>query len=300
MELLFAEGKNDEAVSAWQNLIFHEDDPLADRIALARKLTELNRFEEASVELNHVLRSDPDNFDAHFMLGVDAMRRENSSEAIEHWKSVLAVHPEHLDALYNLGLAYASAGNIDKAIGGEELLFSWTDPWRLLFLVPLLPALLYGAFHYRFSAKRIMANHKSSDGIRFASKLSAPRVTLIYSLGNFIAYMILLLGVGLIIGVAFALLGPETMVQAQLGQESPFGDLPKWMSFAIIAALYLAVFLLWNVLLNAFVTYPLMRHMAQTTSLSDVAGLIAVSQRARDEFAEAEGFAEALDLGAAI
>ncbi|AXI45090.1 DUF898 domain-containing protein [Sulfitobacter sp. SK012] len=190
--------------------------------------------------------------------------------------------------------------NIDKAIGGEELLFSWTDPWRLLFLVPLLPVLLYGAFHYRFSAKRIMANHKSSDGIRFASKLSAPRVTLIYSLGNFIAYMILLLGVGLIIGVAFALLGPETMVQAQLGQESPFGDLPKWMSFAIIAALYLAVFLLWNVLLNAFVTYPLMRHMAQTTSLSDVAGLIAVSQRARDEFAEAEGFAEALDLGAAI
>jgi len=31
-----------------------------------------------------------------------------------------------------------------------------------------------------------------------------------------------------------------------------------------------------------------------------VAGLAQVSQRARDEFAEAEGFAEALDLGAAI
>ena len=43
-----------------------------------------------------------------------------------------------------------------------------------------------------------------------------------------------------------------------------------------------------------------MRHMAVTLGLVNVAGLAQVSQRARDEFTEAEGFAEALDLGAAI
>ena len=51
---------------------------------------------------------------------------------------------------------------------------------------------------------------------------------------------------------------------------------------------------------HVFVTYPLMCHMTLTLSLQNVAGLAQVSQRARDEFAEAEGFAEALDLGAAI
>ena len=40
--------------------------------------------------------------------------------------------------------------------------------------------------------------------------------------------------------------------------------------------------------------------MALTTSLPDVSGLGRISQRERDAFAEAEGFAEALDLGAAI
>jgi hypothetical protein len=59
-------------------------------------------------------------------------------------------------------------------------------------------------------------------------------------------------------------------------------------------------FLLWSVVYNTFVTFPLMRHTATTTSLPVQEGLTHVSQRARDEFAEAEGFAEALDLGAAI
>jgi hypothetical protein len=103
-----------------------------------------------------------------------------------------------------------------------------------------------------------------------------------------------------VVGVAIALMGPDAFVEAQIGTSDPLGELPQLLSIGVVALLYLAVFLFWSVLHHVFVTYPLMRHMTITLSLLNVAGLAQVSQRARDEFAEAEGFAEALDLGAAI
>lgn len=172
-----------------------------------------------------------------------------------------------------------------------------TAPWRL-WLVPLcLSALLYGGIHYRWVTKRLMANHKSADGISFASSIKAPRVTMIYVFGIFISYMVLLVGIMLLVLAALATLGVW-------GLSPPAGfpaeALPGWLQYALLFAGYLGVFLLWGVLHNTFVTYPLMRHMAVTTTLPRSMGLGDISQRARDEFAEAEGFAEALDLGAAI
>jgi hypothetical protein len=48
------------------------------------------------------------------------------------------------------------------------------------------------------------------------------------------------------------------------------------------------------------VTLPLWRHYAETLTVTGTENLAALRQRPRDEFTEAEGFAEALDLGAAI
>jgi len=178
--------------------------------------------------------------------------------------------------------------------------FGWNAPWRLFALIPAVLLLIYGAVHYRFVSKRILANHKHAQGVRMRSALNGLRVSMIYALGTTIAYLMLLFGIVGIVGVAFALMGPDAFLEAQIGTGDPLGDLPQWLSIAIVALLYLSVFLVWSVLHHVFVTYPLMRHMALTFSLVDVAGLSLVSQRARDEFAEAEGFAEALDLGAAI
>ena len=58
--------------------------------------------------------------------------------------------------------------------------------------------------------------------------------------------------------------------------------------------------LIWNALTHAFLTMPTARHYAQTLQLTGLSELDAISQRDRDEFAEAEGFAEALDVGASI
>ncbi|MEH6832668.1 MAG: DUF898 family protein [Sulfitobacter sp.] len=190
--------------------------------------------------------------------------------------------------------------NIKKVLSGRDSWFGWEKPARLLLLIPVAMFLIYGMVHYRFASKRILANHKHAEGVRMTSKLNGLRISMIYVLGTTIAYTILLIGIIAIVGVAIGLLGPEAFLAAQTGTTDPLGDLPRWLSLGIIAVLYLSVFLFWSVLHHAFVTYPMMRHMAVTLSLSNIAGLAQVSQRARDEFAEAEGFAEALDLGAAI
>ena len=167
-----------------------------------------------------------------------------------------------------------------------------------LWLVPVcLGALIYGAIHYRWIAKRIMANHKSADGVSFASVIKAPRVTMIYVLGMFISYMTLILGITLLVLMTIAMVGANFLIGANGGM---LGDMPSWLGVVLLGLVYLAVFLMWGVLHNTFVTFPLMRHMAITTTLPTAMGLPAISQRARDAAAEAEGFAEALDLGAAI
>lgn len=176
----------------------------------------------------------------------------------------------------------------------------WRDPQRLAILPLILFGLLFGAIYYRWVSKRILANHKTAPGIRFASTLSGVRVSFIYIFGNFIAYLILVLGIGLMVMLAFVTFADSSMFLAGVPGGSLLGGLPRWLSLLILGLLYLSVFLMWGVLYQTFVTFPLMRHMARTTSLPDMTGLSQISQRARDEFAEAEGFAEALDLGAAI
>jgi uncharacterized membrane protein YjgN (DUF898 family) len=190
-------------------------------------------------------------------------------------------------------------GEIDQAMRAEN----WTNvngPERLFLLpVPLL-ALIYGAIHYRVVSARIMANHKTSGGVSLFSEMRPMRVFGIYSLGNTISYLTLVLGVIAVFVAALPFVGLGGVMA--IGGDAPWSDLdvPRWVGFGLITLLYFTVFLMWSVLSHAFVTFPLMRHYAQTFTIRHPPDLAQVSQRERDEFAEAEGFAEALDLGAAI
>ncbi|KIN62274.1 Membrane protein [Sulfitobacter noctilucicola] len=190
---------------------------------------------------------------------------------------------------------------IEDLFEGGSLATAWHDPERLLLFPLALSGMVFGAIYYRWVSKRIMANHKIGPGIQFASALSGARVTFIYVLGNFIAYTMLVLGVLALVLLAILMFaGPDSLASNNYLGMDVLQDMPSWLSFVLLAILYLTFFLMWGVLYNTFVTFPLMRHMARTTSLPLIAGLPLISQRTRDEFAEAEGFAEALDLGAAI
>jgi hypothetical protein len=77
-------------------------------------------------------------------------------------------------------------------------------------------------------------------------------------------------------------------------------EVPVWIPAALGIATYFAFFLLWGVLGHVFVTLPLWQHYAETLTVTGTENLSALRQRPRDELEQAEGFAEALDLGAAI
>ncbi len=172
--------------------------------------------------------------------------------------------------------------------------------WRMWLLIPLMLSVYYGVVHYIFGARRAMANHKTAPGVTFASQLRTGRVAWIYAGGTVLAYLVLTLGIVLIGLVLLPVFGFDLLTDMVGADRDLTFDVPRWFSIAASVILYFAVFLLWSVVYNTFVTFPLMRHMATTTVLQEHAGLQRVSQAARDEFAEAEGFAEALDLGAAI
>ena len=203
-----------------------------------------------------------------------------------------------------LGSRVSESDDVPNDIGALFDVASWllnlNSPGRLSALIPIAVLLLYGGVHYRFVSKRILANHKHTEGVQMRSDLKGPRISMIYVLGTTIAYVILIVGIVGVVFVGIALLGSAVLLDVQFGALDSLSGLPRWLSVGVIAILYLSVFLFWSVLHHVFVTFPLMRHMAITLRLQNVAGLSGISQRARDEFAEAEGFAEALDLGAAI
>ncbi|MEW9918461.1 DUF898 family protein [Marimonas sp. MJW-29] len=204
------------------------------------------------------------------------------------------VFPEGIDS----GEEIADA--LDILIDGGRVLGTWKTPERLLLIPLALSGMLFGAIWYNWVSKRIMANHKTAPGVGFASVLSGLRVTLIYVLGNFIAYMTLVMGIVALVLIAITMFAGDLWFLSGLPGTETISQLPRWASLLLLALLYLTFFLLWGVLYNTFVTFPLMRHIAVTTSLPVSDGLPLISQRSRDAAAEAEGFAEALDLGAAI
>ena len=63
---------------------------------------------------------------------------------------------------------------------------------------------------------------------------------------------------------------------------------------------YMVAALMWATLTHVFITMPKWRHYAETLTLLGADSLPDVHQRHRDEATQAEGFAEALDVGAAI
>lgn len=170
--------------------------------------------------------------------------------------------------------------------------------WLLLVTVPWLAG---GLVHYNVQTLRLLTNHKTAQGLRLHAAPSTGTVARIYVFGYLATVLIValpLVPILFVLGVAQAA-RMQTMVEPSSPMTEIMG-LPLWIWTVLGAAAYFSVFLLWSVLRHCFVTMPIWRHYAQTLSIDGTEDLAAISQKARDEFREAEGFAEALDLGAAI
>ena len=160
---------------------------------------------------------------------------------------------------------------------------------------------VYGLAHYRAHSFRLLTNAKSLGGVGFRSAPRPWRILGIYTSGYALVGTAML-ALMFLLGVAFAALLwffglnlTGTFDIAEIGAIIPF-----WVSSVFTLLGYFSIFIFWGVLGHVFVTLPLARHFAETLQITGAGGLPAIRQRDRDELAQAEGFAEALDVGAAI
>ncbi|HHB80795.1 MAG TPA: DUF898 family protein [Aliiroseovarius sp.] len=163
-----------------------------------------------------------------------------------------------------------------------------------------LPWALWALAAWQARAFKALSETKRLGGISFAAEPRPGPILGVYLGGYLLAVLVIgvvLVGVGVVIGLLSA-----SGVDIDLGalMQGDVRGMPGWLGVMLVAVGYFAVFLLWNGLTQVFVTLPLARHFAGSVSIGPAHELAHVRQRARDEFAEAEGFADALDVGAAL
>ena len=160
---------------------------------------------------------------------------------------------------------------------------------------------LYGLVHYRVNSLRRLTATKTLNGVGLSLTASPLRVLMILLLGYFLAALAVAVP-ATVLGVLIVMLqSAETLADIGVSEEMIWiAALPRWMILGATALVYFCIFLLWSALTHTFVTMPVMRHYARGLVLHDPEKLDTIRQRDRDEVQQAEGFAEALDVGASI
>ncbi len=187
---------------------------------------------------------------------------------------------------------------------GKDLsdLFSTGESNSVLFA--LLATLLafvflpFGLVYYRVDSLRRLTETKRMNDISLTFEPSSGRVYWIYVGGYVMASLalaIFLVAVGF--AIALGLFGSFSATGMDL---SMIENTPQWVLILMSSLLYFGTFLLWSAFMQAFITLPIMRHYSNAITLHGGDSLAAIRQRPRDEHIEAEGFAEALDVGASI
>jgi len=175
-------------------------------------------------------------------------------------------------------------------------------PWAFLVLFVSLPWSLFGLAYWRACSFRLLTNAKSIGEIGFRASPRSGRVFAIYMFGYALTFLSVALGALLVLAGAFLTVGEARLAEVadMLSTAGGASDIPTWMLSGLALALYFGAFIFWGVLGHVFVKMPLARHFTETIEIVNAHALSGIGQRARDEFAEAEGFADALDVGAAI
>lgn len=151
-----------------------------------------------------------------------------------------------------------------------------------------------GLAYYSVHSHRILTRGKKlGDDIRFTSEPRTARIIGIYLLGGLIISFIGSTVAGLVGGI-FGILAEIVLGSADLGMGQ---EMPASILAGVVVG-YVAFFVLIGILGLIFITQPIVEHFAQVTTVHNADRLNNVEQREGDEMIEAEGFADALDVGA--
>ncbi len=184
-------------------------------------------------------------------------------------------------------------------------ILGWANETWFAVWIFSIPYAIIGLVHFRVQSFRILAAHKIlGESIRFQAAPRTWRVFWIYTFGNFLAGLILsaVILAAIIGAVAIMMaLDPTIFDGGEFRfMSSSVNPVIRYATMAALGLTYFAVFVLWGVLSQVFVTLPMTRHYGETVTISNSHQLALIKQRPRDASSQAEGFAEALDIGAAI
>lgn len=170
-----------------------------------------------------------------------------------------------------------------------------------LVLVAMAAMVFYNARAFRY-----LNSHRVLDGeATLESDLGALQVYRTYIVA-FLKFAVASAALSVILGVV-AVLAVNAMAVSTGGMEEAFSNTMvgdpgagNYAGLAGIAALYLFLFTLFSAFTHAFLTQPLLRLHSESLALKGAGVLDRAAQRAGDRMTEAEGFADALDVGAAF
>ncbi|APZ53278.1 DUF898 family protein [Salipiger abyssi] len=153
-----------------------------------------------------------------------------------------------------------------------------------------------GVISYRVQSFAYLAQNKMLSGkVAFHAHPSTKTVILTYILGTIVLGICLSVATGIFGGiVAMTLSGID--FEAMNGQFQP-GMIPPVI---ITVAGYLLTLTAAQAGALAAITQPILKHYVQTITVINLPALAEIHQRAADQGADAEGFADALDIGGAI
>ncbi|MGP6087573.1 DUF898 family protein [Antarctobacter jejuensis] len=159
---------------------------------------------------------------------------------------------------------------------------------------------LFGMVYYRVETLKRLTNEKRLGDMRLTLSVTPLRVFWIVTSGYLFALLVSAIPTG-VMALAFAQLQSLDSL-AEIGAELPgmLGDANRWVLIALSIMCYFSIFLIWSALTQAWVKMPLTRLYARGLRVDGADALPGIRQRPRDEHMEAEGFAEALDVGASL
>ena len=156
--------------------------------------------------------------------------------------------------------------------------------------------LLIGLIYYRVYAFNYLTRHKVLDGqVTFEARVETGRIASIMIFGTIIVSIL----AAVIFGVISALFATSMGVFVDGGVSQPSGA-PSGIAFGVNAVLYVGATLVMGGLSLVMITQPIIEHGVNKLIVHNTDHLNAIQQRAADAGADAEGFADALDVGGAI
>ncbi|MEO0666369.1 MAG: DUF898 family protein [Pseudomonadota bacterium] len=153
--------------------------------------------------------------------------------------------------------------------------------------------LIIGMVYYRVYAFNYLTGHKVLDGqVTFAAALETSTVLAKVIVGGIVIAVLMAVIFGVIAGIAAAAFAGAGAT-GQLDAGSIVGGL-------VVLILYALAFLVAGGLSLVMITQPIIEHAVNNITVNSADHLNEIQQRSADSFADADGFADALDVGGAI